>query len=179
MKKINLVLIALLTSSIAAAGEQRFGLLNDLAGHCYQASFPDGEKIDTHCFSEKYNGAFIVDDHVVCGKGEPYYGETWYAAEGENKAVKFRYFNSLGGVSEGPVSFQESQIVFPEEKYRSGSEETTYKTVWTVAEKQYTSDMVQLQESKWQPVWQMLFKQVDWEEQQVVTRDDALNLRCL
>ncbi len=44
----------------------QFAGLDQLVGHCWQATFPDGQKIDTHCFSDVYSGAFIKDQSLHC-----------------------------------------------------------------------------------------------------------------
>ncbi len=158
-----------------------FGQLNQLAGHCWQAEFSDGKRVDTHCFSEVYDGAFIKDEHVVCGGQKPYYGETWYAFNKSSSSVSYRYFNSLGGVSDGEVSFAENTLYFPEEHYKKDNQTLVYKTTWTLADGQYTSEMLQLDQtldSGWKPVWKMQFNKVKLSEQTVVTRDQDSALRC-
>ncbi len=158
-----------------------FQSLNQLVGQCWQATFPDGKKVDTHCFSAVYGGAFIKDEHVVCGPGEPYYGETWYVYDSKKQLVTYRYYNSLGGISDGSVTFKDQQLVFPDETYQQGEQSITYRTTWSLAKDQYTSDMLQQDPSHaegWKPVWQMVFKPIDLAQQDQVQFNRRHELHC-
>ena len=179
--KALMILFTLLLSSPTIIAEP-FGNLQQLTGHCWQADFPDGTKTDTHCFSEYYGGAFIVDEHVVCGAGaEPYYGSTWYARDAESGAISYHYYNSLGMVSSGSVTSADQQLLFPDETYQQNGQTVVYKTSWTLGEQRYTSVMAQQddnQASGWKPVWEMTFKQTDLADQQLVKRNTQHQLTC-
>lgn len=155
--------------------------LMPLVGHCWQATFPDGKKIDTHCFSAVYDGAFINDQHVVCGDGAPYYGETWYAHDAPSNTVNYRYYNSAGGISDGSVVADGQQLLFPDETYENQGQTITYRTTWDLTEGQYVSNMWRQDatvESGWVPVWQMVFKQVTLAEQSIVQFNAQHQLIC-
>lgn len=177
--------LILMTALLLAAHNltaKPFQSLHQLVGHCWQADFPDGKKTDTHCFSEQYDGAFITDEHVVCGAGEtPYYGSTWYLRDAESGAISYHYYNSLGMLSEGTVRFSGEQLLFPDETYQANGQTVTYQTSWTLGEDQYVSVMAQQDdslESGWKPVWEMNFKKADLAEQQLVKRNSKHQLEC-
>ncbi len=176
--KTALIIIMTLNFNIVMA---QFNTLEQLRGHCWQAPFPDGKRIDTHCFSDVFGGAHLKDEHIVCGPGEPYYGETWYSAEGKDSTVTFRYFNSLSGFSQGGVIFDGQYIYFPEENYQQGDKEVTYKTIWTLKKNQYISEMLQQDdqhEKGWKPVWSMVFKKVNLANVSAVARNEKHQLYC-
>ncbi len=181
MKYLTLLFIVFSFHSLADDSNQPYSGLLPLVGHCWQATFPDGKKIDTHCFSSVYDGAFIKDQHVVCGEGAPYYGETWYSHDQTSKSVQYRYYNSLGGVSDGSVKFQDKRLVFPDEHYENNGQQMTYRTHWELSEGQYVSTMWQKDDSVeggWKKVWHMLFKQVDLSQQNVVQFNHQHVLHC-
>lgn len=159
-----------------------FGHLHQLTSHCWQADFPDGKKTDTHCFSEQYGGAFIVDEHVVCGAGaKPYCGSTWYARDAKTGAARYHYYNSLGMVSSGSVNFVENQLLFPDETHQQNGQTIVYKTSWTLGEQQYISVMAQQDdshESGWKQFWEMPFRQTELANQQLVRRNSQFQLVC-
>ena len=81
-----------------------------LLGHCWQAQLSPRD-IDTHCFTDMWNGAHVRDAHVVTHAGkEVYSGETIYSFDGQ--AVIFTYYNSLGGVGAGTARAADKSIAF-------------------------------------------------------------------
>ena len=181
MKYSTLLFILISHQSLADNSMQPFSGLMPLVGHCWQAPFPDGKKIDTHCFTSVYNGAFIKDQHVVCGDDQAYYGETWYTHDKTSNSVNYRYYNSLGGISDGSVQFQDQRLVFPDESYENNGQTTTYRTDWQLTEGQYVSNMWQQDhaaEDGWKKVWHMVFKQVDLSQQNVVQFNHQRELHC-
>ncbi len=181
MKKLIFILWLIMGEVCEVKSETQLQSFTPMVGHCWQATFPDGKKTDTHCFSAVYGGAFVKDEHVVCGPGEPYYGETWYAFDSTEDAY-FRYFNSLGGVSEGPVKFKPNSFHFPEEKYQQGGEKKVYKTIWTITSaNQYVSEMYEVSQQadeNSELVWKMDFNRVELSQQQVVERNSLQQLHC-
>jgi hypothetical protein len=179
----TLLILTILFLSCQVISAERFGHLHQLAGHCWQASFPDGKKTDTHCFSEQYDGAFITDEHVVCGAGvAPYYGSTWYLRDAESGAISYHYYNSMGMLSEGTVHFSGEQLLFPDETYQVNGQTVTYQTSWTLGDEQYVSVMAQQddsQEGGWKPVWEITFKKTGLADQQLVKRNDQHQLECV
>ncbi|WP_223788145.1 hypothetical protein [Marinicella meishanensis] len=185
MKTRTLLLLLISGPSLAAdtavKAPNPFAGLLPLVGHCWQATFPDGKKIDTHCFTSVYDGAFINDQHVVCGEGEPYAGETWYAHDADNNTVNYRYYNSIGGVSDGTVVTNGEQLLFPDETYENKGQSITYRTTWDLSEGQYVSNMWRQDatvEGGWVPVWQMVFKQVALADQSTAVYNEQRQLIC-
>ncbi len=177
----NYFYFILVLSFISPASQADFQTLNQLAGQCWQATFPDGKKVDTHCFSQVYGGAFIKDQHVVCGSEKPYYGETWYVYDSKQETVTYHYYNSFGGVSDGSVAFKQQQLLFPDETYQQGEQSVTYRTTWSLADGQYTSAMQQQDAEHvdgWKPIWQMVFKPIDLEQQKLVQLNSKNELHC-
>ena len=178
-----LLTLTILFVSCQAISAEPFGNLHKLTGHCWQADFPDGKKTDTHCFSEQYGGAFIVDEHVVCGASvAPYHGSTWYARDAKTGAISYHYYNSMGMVGSGSVTFADQQLLFPDETYQQNGQTVVYKTSWTLGEQQYTSLMSQQDEGHtdgWKPIWEMTFRQTDLANQQLVKRNSMYQLECV
>lgn len=165
----------------AVAAKPQFNGLDQLVGQCWQATFSDGVKVDTHCFSEVYQGAFIKDQHVVCGGKEPYYGETWYVYDTDKKTITYRYYNSLGGISDGSIQFKDNQLIFPDETYQQGEKRTTYRTTWSLGEQQYQTKMSQQDTTVaggWKPIWEMTFKAISVATDNTVSFDQTQQLRC-
>jgi hypothetical protein len=91
--------------------------LEFLAGHCWVAETGDGET-DTHCYEWMHGGQQLRDRHVVRGKNPDYHGETVYAYNGERKRVEYRYWNSLGGLSDGYVEATvDGMLKFLDDRY--------------------------------------------------------------
>ena len=74
-----------------------------LAGHCWVMRTEAGRETDTHCYEWMHGGKQLRDRHVVRGDKPDYSGETVYAYNGERKRVEYRYWNSIGGQSDGWV----------------------------------------------------------------------------
>lgn len=178
MKLLFLILIS--TPAVAErVNAHQFQGLNQLVGHCWQATFPDGKKVDTHCFSKVYDGAFIRDEHVVCGDKEPYYGETWYVKDANTGAITYRYYNSLGGVSDGSVESVGNELHFPNESYENKGQQIVYRTRWSLNKDEYQSNMWQQNQDKsWKKIWQMDFRKIDLKNQSIVQFDQQQQLYC-
>lgn len=88
-----------------AAGPEDAALapLAFLAGHCWVTRIDAGRETDTHCYEWMHGGRQLRDRHVVVGPNPEYRGETVYAYNGERRRVEYRYWNSLGGQSDGWV----------------------------------------------------------------------------
>ncbi len=166
--------------STEVSTEIQFPGLVSLVGRCYQATFPDSEKIDTHCFSELYEGQFIVDDHLVCGDGNDYQGKTIYAIEAKSKNIIYRYYNSLGGFSDGSVRYADGHLQFPEETYQQADGPAkVYRTIWQLKGGSYVSMMDEkVADNQWQPIWKMNFKIVK-ASNMVTEFNEKGQMRCL
>lgn len=94
-----------------------------LAGACWYGEFPGGEQIDVHCFDAMYHGQYVRDVHAVPGE-DIYRGETIYHWDLEASVIRFRYYNSIGGVSDGTAHPEGDTIRFPDERHtgEDGSE---------------------------------------------------------
>lgn len=85
-----------------------------LLGACWSATFDDTGRVDTHCFTSIF-GVHVRDRHIVPGEPD-YTGETLFHSDADGQ-LHFRYFNSIGGVSDGTGEPVEGGIVFGEETY--------------------------------------------------------------
>lgn len=91
--------------------------LGFLAGHCWVTQVGESET-DTHCYEWMHGGQQLRDRHVVRGKAPDYLGETIYAYNGERKRVEYRYWNSLGGQSDGYVGLAaDGALQFLDDRY--------------------------------------------------------------
>jgi hypothetical protein len=124
MKTATVAAIAALLVSLPAgvraadpAVESALAPLAFLAGHCWVAETGEGET-DTHCYEWMHGGQQLRDRHVVRGKNPDYSGETIYAYNGERKRVEYRYWNSLGGLSDGRVAVAaDGALEFLDDRY--------------------------------------------------------------
>lgn len=93
----------LVLSSLASSQDrERFQPFASLAGSCWEGAFPDGTK-DLHCWEWALDGAYLRDRHELQDAAKPYGGETFYGWDAEAGVLRFWYFNTLGGRSEGSV----------------------------------------------------------------------------
>ncbi len=97
------LLAACATGLPAAAAESPLEPLAFLAGNCWATAIEASKETDTHCYEWMHGGQQLRDRHVVRGPNPDYSGETVYAYNGERKRVEYRYWNSLGGQSDGYV----------------------------------------------------------------------------
>lgn len=100
-------LFALLFGLLAAfpvtgQDDAHFEPFSRLAGSCWVGSFPNGVK-DRHCWEWALGRTYLKDVHELQGASQPYEGETFYGWDEESGLVRFWYFNSAGGRSEGSV----------------------------------------------------------------------------
>lgn len=127
-------ILIIAAAPFALAGErpgEPFAPLAFLAGSCWSGTFPDGRTVDKHCFSWMYDGAFLRDVHVVKAPDRPdYRGETIYHWDGDAGVIAYRYYNSLGGVSDGVVRIEGDLLVFPSETYRNGDVVQVFRSSW-------------------------------------------------
>lgn len=124
-------LAALLAGATPGAGaadarvEAALAPLGFLAGHCWVTQIGEGET-DTHCYEWMNGGQQLRDRHVVRGKNPDYFGESVYAYNGERRRVEYRYWNSLGGLSDGYVEAEaDGRLRFLDDRY-VGPDGTVY-----------------------------------------------------
>ncbi len=89
-----------------------------LVGHCWTGTFPGGKATDTHCYEWMLGREFIRDRHVVKSEGPDYSGEAVYYLDGATKTVKYRYWNSDGGMSDGAFEVDGNLARVSEDIYR-------------------------------------------------------------
>jgi hypothetical protein len=106
---------------------ERFAPVAGLAGSCWAGVFPGTEARDVHCWEWALDGAFLRDRHEVTSPGGRYAGETFYGWDEAAGVLRFWYFNTLGGVSEGTVRHRDGVWLFDEE-YRGGERELELRT---------------------------------------------------
>ncbi len=111
----------------AAAWKARFGSLAQLAGRCWSGRFEGSDARDLRCWEWALGERFLRDSHRVIGGQEAYSGETWYGWDAGAGAVRFWYFNSLGGVSSGTMTEQEGRVRF-DESYGDDSRSATIRS---------------------------------------------------
>ena len=144
MKKLAATALAVFSVSAASMAQQGsnsdhaliepLAPLSWLVGHCWAGSFNDGAVIDTHCYQARLNGTVVVDRHLV--SNEPVYcGETVFhfappQFDNEDEGViLFRYYNIVGGVSDGLLEPKGRELYFPEERIPGErGEELTFQT---------------------------------------------------
>jgi hypothetical protein len=114
MRQLILLFAASISATAYTAEDTPLAPFGFLAGHCWRGEFQDSNSTDTHCYTWVYGGKHLRDVHVVSGDGPDYRGETIYSVDGASGDVIFRYWNSLGGVSDGRVEFEGGAILAPE-----------------------------------------------------------------
>ena len=102
--------------------------LQFLVGSCWSGKFKNGAT-DTHCFEPVF-GHFIRDRHEVVGDKDAYRGETLYRWDAKERVIRFTYWNSSGGVSEGTARSVDGDLVFPETHRDASGQLQEYRNVW-------------------------------------------------
>lgn len=101
-----------------------FGPLDALIGRCWIGTFENGTR-DLHCWDLVLQGRFVRDRHRLLGSETPYEGETFYAPvapeEGNDAVLRFWYFTTRGGVSEGRVQPDGARWLFTESYEEAGA----------------------------------------------------------
>lgn len=109
MTLVKLMLVVLSLPALAGprspSGEAsaRFSPVDRLAGRCWDGVFADGKTHDHHCWEWTLRKSYVRAKHEVRGAGKPYGGETFYGWDSGARVLRFWYFNTLGGRSEGTV----------------------------------------------------------------------------
>ncbi|WP_418317214.1 hypothetical protein [Piscinibacter sakaiensis] len=159
MKKalwLTLAMLPALANAQKANPPAHFEPLAFLAGSCWKGQFADGKQLDEHCFEWVYGGFFLRDRHTVSGGPAPYGGETIYYFDAPSKTMHYLYINVLGGNSRGTVTANGDVLQFPEEQYRDGTQQLTYRSSWR---RDGNDAYVVLTESKtpdgWKEAWRV------------------------
>ncbi|MBT8078108.1 MAG: hypothetical protein KJO31_05995 [Gammaproteobacteria bacterium] len=133
-----------------------------LVGSCWQGTFPDGESVDTHCYRSFYGNAFIRDVHLVRGKNPDYRGETVYQWDRNANSISYRYWNSLGGVSDGVAHSSDGMLFFPGERHvrDDGTVVVMQTVIEQTAPDKYVSTTEQQVDSEWKELWRIEFSRL-------------------
>jgi hypothetical protein len=160
---------ALLLSTLPANGaadatiESALAPLAFLAGHCWVTQVSEAET-DTHCYEWMHDGQQLRDRHVVRGKSPGYLGETVYAYNGERKRVEYRYWNSLGGLSDGYVeSAADGSLRFLDDRYvgPDGVVHVFSSEMRRPADGRYTMVSRYKEGEAWKEMWSRDFSRLD------------------
>ena len=128
-----------------------------VVGSCWRGTFPDGRRIDTHCFTPMLGGNFVRDLHVVEGSPAPYSGETLYRWDSEARRIVYDYYASDGSHSAGIALSAANGLLFPEEAHRArDGSETLIRSAWTRdGADAYVVVAESMRGDSWQQLWQM------------------------
>ena len=107
----------------------RFAPVGELAGSCWESPMPGGAR-DVHCYEWALDGAFLRDTHEVTGPRGRYAGEAIYGWDAERGVLRYWYFNTLGGVSEGEARRDGDAWIFSD-TYRGGGKVLEFRTTQT------------------------------------------------
>jgi TolB protein len=133
----------------AAADAARFAPVGELAGACWEGPMP-GEARDVHCYEWALGGAFLRDRHRVRGAQGEYAGEAIYGWDAAAGVLRYWYFNTLGGVSQGEVRHGETGWVFTE-TYQGGGAALEFRTTQTrPSADSYERATAQRRDGEWQ-----------------------------
>jgi hypothetical protein len=160
------LLVVLLSTAPAAPGpatvREELHPLQFLVGHCWTASFPDGQSTDTHCFDSVYGGHFVRDRHVVRGAKKPYEGETLYAWDAQKQVLVYTYWNSDGGISTGTAAPAGEDGLSFREEHAAKDAAMELKTVWTRrGDDGYDARTLRKKDGQWQEFFKMSFHRDD------------------
>ncbi|MGB5132986.1 MAG: hypothetical protein WBO00_10245 [Steroidobacteraceae bacterium] len=159
-----LSLTALFACSPAGAADDPLAPLAFLAGHCWITRFEDGRKSDMHCYEWMHDGKQLRDRHVVHGSEPAYRGETIYAWHGGRKRIEYRYWNSLGGQSDGHVEAgADGKLSFLDDRYvgPDGAEYTFASEMTRPGETQYRMASRYLDGETWKEAWTRVFDRTE------------------
>lgn len=160
----HIYLSALLFVTTANAAENsRLQAFDFLAGHCWSGEFADSKAVDTHCYTWVYGGKHMRDVHVVRGDGPDYRGETIYSVDGATGEVIFRYWNSLGGVSDGRMEFKDGAFVSAGEKYVGGNgmAREFRSSLRQLDEARYEARTEELIDGEWSDFTRVVFSRIE------------------
>ena len=142
----------------AAEVPEHFRPFAFLAEGCWKGTMPDGKAVDTHCWEWMYEGAHLRDRHVVTGPKAPYRGETVYSWDAERKRVIYRYWNSLGGFSDGDFEVVGDTLVSSSERYVGPEGPQEFRTILTrLDENRYESRTEKRSGDSWRLAWRVEF----------------------
>lgn len=157
-------LLLLLPAAVTAADapvESPLAPLAFLAGHCWVTRIDNGRETDTHCYEWMHAGKQLRDRHVVKDDKPEYLGETIYAYNGERKRVEYRYWNSLGGLSDGYLEVApDGTLRFLDDRYvePDGVQYVFSSEMMQPGEAQYRIVSRYKDGDDWKEMWTRLFE---------------------
>ena len=136
--------------------------LEFIAGRCFTGVFPGSETFDVHCFAPVFGGVFLRDVHAVPMGADTYRGETLYHWDAEDEVIRYRYYNTHGGTSDGTVRpAEDGALHFPDETYRSEDGDVrVFSTVWRPAGEGYTVTTSEVVDGEAQPGMVVAFEPI-------------------
>ena len=135
----------------------RFAPVSGLAGRCFVGEMPEAKARDTHCWEWVLSERFLRDRHQVVGPNGLYQGETFYGLDAATGILRFWYFNSLGGVSEGSVEQREGRWFF-DETYRGAGTELEMRTSFDRSGDDYAVVTEQREGDRWKVISEVYFQ---------------------
>jgi hypothetical protein len=162
MRQLFYCLPLFLAASAPAAEESPLQAFGFLAGYCWSGEYADTGAVDTHCYTWVYGGKHLRDVHVVKGDGPDYEGETIYSVDGVTGGVIFRYWNSLGGVSDGRMEFSDGALVSAAESYvgEDGKPREFRSSLRSLNETQYEARTEERIDGQWSDFSSTIFTRV-------------------
>lgn len=158
----SLLLAVALQSAPAARLAPELQPLAFLTGSCWRAAFPDGQAIDTHCYTAMLGGRYVRDVHVVEGGSTRYSGESVYRWDPQARRIRYDYYASDGGHSIGSVEVTPTGLNFPDDIYVGADGSTlNLRTVHVRDGDGYRSTSSARQaDGSWREMWTMRFSRV-------------------
>lgn len=90
-----------------------FGWFRDLAGSCWEATYPDGTTRDTQCYELQY-GRFIRGTIAVeRASGAPYRGDSVFAWNAKEKRMDYCFWADSGTYGNAEAYVEGKTIRFP------------------------------------------------------------------
>jgi len=131
-----------------------------LLGSCWTATFPDGKNMDTHCYTAMLNGHYVRDRHYVHGDNSDYRGETIYHFDANENRIVYRYWNSVGGISDGSAIPADDGIDFPAEMHvrDDGSTTEIRSRLAKISNEVYVMVSEEKSDNAWKELWKMEYK---------------------
>ncbi len=148
----------------AGAADSPLEPLAFLVGHCWVTKIEESRETDTHCYEWMHGGMQLRDRHVVRGDKPDYLGETVYAWNGERMRVEFRYWNSIGGQSNGYLEVApDGSLRFHDDRY-VGADGVAYlfsSEMTRPADTQYRMVSRFKESDGWREMWSRWFERQD------------------
>ncbi|MDX1500760.1 MAG: DUF1579 family protein [Thermoanaerobaculia bacterium] len=157
-------ILVLATLATAAGGEEeaaahraRFAPLDTLAGSCWGGEISEGVR-DVHCWEWVIQEKFLRDRHTVRGGGGVYSGDTLYAWDADDATLRFWYFNSLGGVSQGTAAVEGERMLF-EESYEDAERSAAIRSYLELPDAdRYRIASERLSDGGWEPMMKVEYR---------------------